>query len=463
MSAAKPRGRRSIDAGIVILVASVAAGALNYVYALGMSALLSPRDYSAFASGNALLLVAGTVANAAIPWLLAREIARDPGAAGRGTVRFAVTANLAVGMVAAIVVSVLAVGFGDVWLILWVGASTLSFFVASTGMGWAQGHQRFGLLATLILAEVGLKAAVGAGLVLAGFGAAGAFAGAVVGAVVITIAMLGRMRPDMGRSAVRFPRDLVRSAAGMAGVQAAVSALAVVDVIAITIVLGTSSEVAAYQLAATLSRVPLFVAAALSTAAFPALAQRPGDREVLTRQAAGLGVLLLPILIVIATAPSSVLGIVISDEYATADGYLAVTAATGTAWAIVTFQTTALRADARFAACVRPLAIGAVVSMVAMLAGASVADVRGLAYGALAGGVVTVVAFAVVMRQLWPATVQPRLAPLLVSVPACIALVLARDHALAWMLLAALFSIYCGRVWLTGAAVPHAIRSVVPA
>jgi O-antigen/teichoic acid export membrane protein len=456
-------GLRRPDAGIVILGASVAAGALNYLYALGMAALLEPAEYSRFSSGNALLLVAGTVANAAVPWLLAREIARDPEHVAAGTVRFASRANLVLGGVAALLVVALSVGSADVWMLLWLGGSALSFFVASTGMGWAQGHQRFGLLSVLILAEVALKAAVGAVLVLAGFGASGAFAGATVGAVVIALAMAGPMRGDRAGRGVRFPRELVKAAVGMAGVQALVSALAVVDVVYVTILLGTSPDVASYQLAATLSRVPLFVAGALATAAFPLLARTPGDRVLLTRQTTGLTVLLIPILLVIATVPSSLLGVVVSDEYAATGGFLAVTAATGCAWAFVTLQTTALRADGRFGRCVGPLALGGVVSLVGMTLGGVVADVEGLAVGALAGGLVSVAALAVAMRRLWPASVEIRLAPLAVFVPFALALVALHGNAVAWTAVAVVLGLYAARVWLAGSAVPRSLRAVATA
>ena len=97
-----------------ILIGSVAAGGLNYMYTLGMTALMAPPDYSIFAGGQAIMLITGTVANTSVPWLLAREIsiARERSQV-RTVVWFAVMLNFAVGVGAGALTVGLAAGFAD--------------------------------------------------------------------------------------------------------------------------------------------------------------------------------------------------------------------------------------------------------------------------------------------------------------------------------------------------------------
>ena len=51
-----------------VTFATIVGGALNYVYSLILTHQLPNRDYSIFAAGQSLLLLAGTVAGASAPW-----------------------------------------------------------------------------------------------------------------------------------------------------------------------------------------------------------------------------------------------------------------------------------------------------------------------------------------------------------------------------------------------------------
>ncbi len=441
-----------------ILIGSVGAGGLNYLFALSMTALLSPPQYSAFAGGQAITLVTGTVANTSVPWLLAREISRSSdGAAPRGVVWFAMVLNLVLGAAAAVLTMALSLGFADLALMAWLGAATLSFFMASTGMGWALGHGRFGLLAVLIVAEVAVKVVLGVALVVAGAGPAGVFAAALVGALVITAVMLRPMWGDLRPlRAVLGSARLWRSAAGMGAVQAAVTLVSVIDVLFIPLRFGTKGEVAGYLVAATLTRAPLFVALALATSAFPRLAQRPGDRLALSGTAQHVLAVLVPLLVVIATLPAPVLDALLPPGYSGAVRFLPLTTALSTTYGLVVVQTTVFRADGRTRECLVILASACAVSLVCMAIGSTL-DVYAMAVGALVGALSALIALTVQIERRWRGALRPSVRPLLVWLLVAVVLVFARTVPWLWLCLAAVAATQIVRA---GLAAPERLVAV---
>lgn len=432
-----------------ILTGSVAAGGLNYMYALAMTALLAPSEYSTFAGGQAIMLITGTVANTSVPWLLAREISL---ARERSTVRkvvwFAVMLNFAVGIGASALTVGIAAGFADPATLGWLGAATLGFFIASTGMGWALGRERLGLLAGLIVAEVAIKAALGLTLVGAGTGPAGAFAATLGGALAITVYMLFPMRGDLRPRLALGSRYLWRSAAGMGGVQAAVTLLSVIDVLFVSLRFGGTRTAAGYQVAATLTRAPLFLALAFATAAFPRLARRPGNPGVLSAHTQHVLGVLVPLLAVIATLPGPVLTALLPHGYQSAVRFLPLTAALSTAYGLVVLQTTVFRADGRTRECLSILAGACAVSIAGMAVGATVGGVYWLAVGALIGAITAVVALAVQTERLWRGAQRPELRPLLLWPAVCAVLIVTRPVPWLWLCLAGVVSVQIVRAAL---------------
>ncbi len=90
-----------------VTAGKVGAAALNYAFTLLLTLLLSGDDFAIFAAGQALLLVAGTVAAAGVPWVLAQAIARNGRTPGDRSflLRFAFTANGLQGIVAAAILA----------------------------------------------------------------------------------------------------------------------------------------------------------------------------------------------------------------------------------------------------------------------------------------------------------------------------------------------------------------------
>jgi O-antigen/teichoic acid export membrane protein len=415
-----------------LMLASIGAGALNYSYSLALAGILPAHQYSVFASGQALLLITGTVANAAVPWLLARELAR--GGDSNGVVWFAFVLNLGEGLIAGAGVTLIALGFTDVANGLWIGLATVGFFVASTGMGWAQGYERFGLLACLILGEVAIKVIVGVPLALDGAGAAGPFIAALAGGVAIFVVMLRPMAAQLAPNLASLRQaGLWRQAIGMGAIQATVTAMSVADVLLVAFRFGTDSRTAAYQVAATAARTPLFIAIALATQAFPALARRPGSHVLVSAYQARLISVFAPLLIMATTLPVMHAAHLLPATYSAAVRYIPITSVTGTAYALVIFQTTVLRAGGQVRATMAVLGVGTAVSVLTMLVGSEL-GVMGLGVGAALGGWLTVAGLSLLIERVWPGAQRPGVRQCVVWLGVACVMAAARVWPVAWVI-----------------------------
>jgi O-antigen/teichoic acid export membrane protein len=418
----------------------VCAGLLNYLFGLAMTALLRPSQYSVFASANAIVLVMGTVANAAVPWLLAKQIAsRRAGETDQGEVRAALVLNLFEGSVAGLIAMLCVLSFAGLVVAIWVGVATISFFVASTGMGWAQGHERFGLLAALVVTEVMVRIVCAGVLVSLGSGPAGAYIGAVVGAGLICVAMLPLMWNDLRSPRVGLHTGLWRTAFGTAAVQSAITALSVADVFFVSLRFHAGSSTATYQVAATLGRTPLFVALAFSTEAFPALARDPGHPGQISHGLERILGVLAPLTVIVMTLPEFLIHL-LPAGYRNAGHFLPVVALIGAAYSLVLVQSTPLRAAGRTRPCLLTLVTG-LIGSVALMAVASHFGIIGLAIGAAAGGWCTVIAMAVVTEREWPGAARPRVRFLGIWIGVGAILFLARGTPALWTPVAAIAAV----------------------
>jgi O-antigen/teichoic acid export membrane protein len=213
-------------------------------------------------------------------------------------------------------------------------------------------------------------------------------------------------------------------------VQAGVAVLSVIDILFVSLRFGTTAQAARYQLSANLTRVPLFLALAFATAAFPSFARRPGDRATLSGHSERTLSVLLPILALLTTVPGSVLRIVLPASYAGAAHFLAVTAAISTIYGLVILQTTLFRAAARVRTCLLCLAFGIVVA-VACMAALSRFGILGAGIGALIGATATLAALGVQTERLWPGAHRPGLRPLILW--PCVTVVLVLLRGIPWL------------------------------
>ncbi len=453
-----PRAAAAWTAGATVL-----AGGLNYAYTILLAAFLPADAYAVFAGGQALLLVAGTVATAAVPWVLAQELARAGGdrAVRAEAVWFAVVVSAAQGVLATLLVVGAASGFAGPAVLALLGASCLGFFVASTAVGWAQGEGRFRLVAVLVVTEVVVKVGTGVALVAFGAGVAGALTGALAGTLAVAGAGAVLIRRDLrpSRAAVRVVR-LWRGALGMVGVQGLVTATAAIDVVLVVVLLPAGPDSASYQVATALGRVGLFLALGLAMVAFPALSRRPGDRALISANASALLCLVLPLLVVTASAPVALVELVLPPGYERAAQLLPLTAATGAVLALVTLQASWFKAAGAYRGCTAVLLAGALVTAGAVWAGARLGGVTGLGAGALLGALAQSAGLFALGERTWPAAQRPALGTPLLATLAAAPLPLVSAQPVVWSVLSTSVLAVAAWVALGPAPAPRLERSI---
>jgi O-antigen/teichoic acid export membrane protein/polysaccharide pyruvyl transferase WcaK-like protein len=446
-----PDETRSLRRGAGMLSLSVIlVGAANFGYSVLLTWLLTVSGYAVFASAQALLLVAATVAVASVPWVLSQEITRapdDPARTGRA-VSFALVVGSVQAVVAGWVVAMIAMRFAGGMLPLVTGVSAVLIFFAALSGGYLQGYQRFGTIAALRVAEVSAKLVVGLVLVLLGTGAAGALAGFGVGACVVVLPVAAPMaRVLVLRLEVLRDRRLWRDARGLLAIQAGVAVLASLDVIVAGIGARPAAAVASYQASIVLSRIPLFISSAVSMAVFPRLSARWGSTSESVASALRVYVTMaVPVAVVVATTPPDLIRMIFPAQYGGISSLLPRTAVAGVLIAAVNVVTTFFQATGRFRACTLVLWAGVVAQLGAVLLGLYLGGVSGLATGSACGAALVIVAlFALGLGQ-WPAMTSIWRSALAALVLPALVLFPARYNVVLWLIVAASVLLYAVRV-----------------
>jgi hypothetical protein len=193
---AVPRSRSLPRDALVLAAGMAVANAGNYGFNLVMAFLLGPEAYGALAALLALVLV-GSVPGLALQAVVARRTALAGDAAWPGAGWLVGRAGLGLLLLAllagpGLVLFLHLEGAAPVlWLALAVAPTPLLFAV----QGLLQGRERFGALATVMVAGAAVKLAIGLALVAAGFGVGGAMAGVAAGAALAAVAGLRLAAP----------------------------------------------------------------------------------------------------------------------------------------------------------------------------------------------------------------------------------------------------------------------------
>src|SRR6266702_1585765 len=334
-----------------VTVAFLVVGILNYMYALVLTHLLNVAEYSTFAAGQGLLLWATTVATVSVPWVLAQALARAGSDAERfAATRFTMLASTGSGLFAGVVVWVIAVQFASTPAALALAVSAFVIFLGTTTTGWFQGQERMRALSALYVGENVLKNAAGLLLVTAaGMGDTGALAGFGIGAV-----------------------------------QGLVSLFAAIDVVFVAALPESRALAASYQVSAALSRAPLFVAGAVSTAFFPVLTRSAGGGALAARAVRMYAVVALPLATILATTPAPVLAAVFPAQYGAIATLLKFTAVAGLAVGGINMLATFFQAVSDYS-CAWWLLAGLAGYVVALLSGWAAGGITGLAVGSVLG------------------------------------------------------------------------------
>lgn len=360
-------------------LATVVVSALNYLFSLALVRVLPPGAFVDVVAVQSLLLVLGTGVMSAVPWVVSRQVARARGSddetrVTRESLHFGITGSLVQGVPVALVAGVVGGNLGGAGLGATAAVAGFALSLVAAPIGFLQGQGRFGAIAVIRLGEAVLR--VGSGLVLALVlqgSPVGALAGFPIGS--FALAGVGLLLCSRGFPLRRPQRTataaLVRHALWLGGVQVVLSLLGAVDTIVAAASGLTGDEAYAYQLAALLGRVPLFLSVAVAQALYPSLVRAGSDDDVRTalRQGSGLYLRVAAVVAFAAwTVPLSVLGVVAPQGAEQVGQLLRITVLSGVLVGLLNVLITAHQASGSYAVVLRLMVPVAVLLPVALLA-----------------------------------------------------------------------------------------------
>lgn len=310
-----------------MLVAFGGTSALNYAFGLMMGWLLGPGDFGLLAFVQTLLLVGGMVTNYTFSLSLARAVVKAEGPGERdAVVRGTMLANLALAVaIAVVLISLFAAGplHGgfERWPVVAIVALCFPFIsLISTIGGCAEGSDRWGTLAALVLVEMLCKTLSGVALVLLGYGALGAIAGFLVGAVGASAFGFYLLTRGIGvrlRGSLRLPD--VRAAVAIFGTMFGLSMLLNLDLAGLKLLADERATVGYYQAGLVLAAAPYYlVLAAIMPILFVQLARHddvPSTRATLGETLGVTAALILPFEIVLVAFPEQALLLLFPEVY----------------------------------------------------------------------------------------------------------------------------------------------------
>ncbi|MEU4245030.1 glycosyltransferase [Actinoplanes sp. NPDC026619] len=410
----------------LLLIATALTGAANYGLSLILVHLLPATEFSRFAAVSTLLLTVGTVAGAAVPWVMAREAAlsRRGDIRRRRAIRLGLGASLGLGLVAAVAVAAASASYAGSALLFGETLATVLILLCAVGAGVLQGERSFGALAGVRILEVLVRVALGILAALAGWGSAGvigAFAAGAGAAALWSLLALGRdLWGALGRAGADDSRAerrvLAKHAAALAGGQAALSLLLTLDVI-IGAAVQHGGGLAGYQALLVVARIPLFLATALATAIFPRLvgAASPQSANRAFRSALRVFLLLGGVITAgVATVPPTLIGLLLPAEYNSSLHLLAPLALAGFGGALATLLVAYLQARGQLHAAALVLAGAVVVSVAAYPTAGSdpqlLAWISALVVLSAAAGLAVLVRYVGQSVRVLPTLIRPALA-----------------------------------------------------
>ena len=320
--------RYKLSPRLILLASFVATSVLNYAFGLAMGWLLAPGDYGLLAFAQALLLVAALVLQSVFTWSLTRTVVKANGPHERHALaRGALVANLALAAVmSAILVALFATGplreGFEWWSVAVVVALCLPFTSVITAVcGYAQGSERFGIVASIVLTDTSIKILSGAALVLLGFGALGAITGFLVGGICGAMLAFFQLTYGTGvrlRGSLKLPG--IRASAAIFGALLGLSMLLILDVAGLKLLSHERDLVGYYQAAVVLSNAPYYlVASAIVPVLFVQLARYENMPAAQTALGETLGLtaaLVLPFEIALIALPEQALVTFFPEAYA---------------------------------------------------------------------------------------------------------------------------------------------------
>ncbi len=381
----KLRTQRTAAAGGAVLILRYGITAvLNYGFGVALVWLLPRSQFGVVSVVQNLLALAAAALAGSLPWALARIVARSDGLsdeAGDSAFRAALFGNVGLGAVLATVFmfaqfgSVPIIPDGSLLLSLIVVATVLLLSLNAVLVGALQGYRRFDGLGLMQTIEILGKVATGLALVgMLGLGVTGVAAGFLVGAVIATCCGWWALRDRIPGRGPMAGRSTFADAGAMGIGTTSFYLLVTLDVIMLSMLLGAdgaaTAVVATYQAAAILSRIPFFLADALSDAVFPLIARgRTKDEQhawfVAAFRWVPLGV--LPLQIVLLVVPDVALRLFFPPEYEDAVDLVRIVTFGTLGLIVVDMLLKALYARGAAAAVARRIPIAVAAELVAIL------------------------------------------------------------------------------------------------
>ncbi len=378
-------GRLVTEQGPLVSASMALTAVVSYIGALLLAHLLDPSSYSEYAAAATLLGSVGVFAAALIPMPLTHVIRSHPRGSEerRRGMAFAWLVSTGGGLLAALVTGLVTAAFARPPVVAAVAGASLLLCVCSPVWGWLHGELRFVRNAVMLIGEVGVRVALGVGVVLLGWGAGGALTGFLAGSVFVLLTAPVVLWRDLGwRPGVLRERARWSETGDIAVTQVVVYALVGADVVLVALLATHDAEAAGYQALSTLAKAPVYVAAGSVAVAYPLLrSARARTEHILTTTLRSFALLATTAAAVVATVPPDLMLLVFPERYAASLRLLPVLAAAGVGYAALTLFTSVLLGLRAYRRCQVGLVAAAILVPAGLLLGWRAGGIAGLAVG----------------------------------------------------------------------------------
>ncbi len=259
----------TIPPRLLMLVSFGGISLLNYAFGLTIGWLLQPSAFGLAAFAQTVLLMVGLILNSGIAWSLTVAIVNLTGQRRADLVRGAMVANLALATaLSALIIGLYSLGplhpgLESRTMVALIALSSPFFAIIAVTRAAVQGAERFGAVAAIQTTEVACKVAAGLALVKAGFGASGAVAGFLVGAVLSAAVGVILVRHSLRirlRGGIAWPAAPLMAA--MFGALLGLALLLNLDLLALKSFSGSARALTGYyQAAIVLANAPYYLVA----------------------------------------------------------------------------------------------------------------------------------------------------------------------------------------------------------
>jgi O-antigen/teichoic acid export membrane protein len=349
---------RKIPSRLIMFMAFAGMSAINYAFGLAAGWLLLPGDFGLLAFAQTLLTIAGLVLNSGFVWSLTAALVDSSAARRAALVRGAVVANLLLALVmSAVLILLFQMGWLraglESWAVTAIVAGTLPVLsIVAIARAAAQGCEHFSALAVLLVVETIIKAGAGIGLVLAGYGALGAVAGFLLGALgTALLGVIYLIRILHVRLWGSLERPELRTAGALFGALLGMALLLNLDTISMKLLLpGDRAAVGRYQAGIVLANMPYYLLTATIPVLFTQIARIKiiGRTGPIVADSLRLALLvLLPIEALLAAFPGLFLSTLFPPAYLAGATTLRILAVANAAIILVAVFSTAFQATGR--------------------------------------------------------------------------------------------------------------------